>query len=91
MATRKPQQMCALKIGFITLLLPASKGMRVMQELQSAVEADWDYVERGHHYTVKERPDLQLTLIDAEQISMPHAAAPSRGRRASRPSLLGHD
>ncbi|QKS24767.1 hypothetical protein [Vreelandella titanicae] len=89
MATRSNQQMCLLRVGFQHLILPASKGMKVMQELQAAVEAEWDYIGESDRYRVKGRPDLQLTLIDAHQVVMPEGSAtPPRKRR---PRQLTHD
>ncbi|MCE8027521.1 hypothetical protein HOP54_02300 [Halomonas daqingensis] len=81
--------MCVLRVGFVHLVLPASKGMKALQELQGAVEADWDLTSCSNRYQVKERPDLQLTLIDADQIVMPDGI--STPRRVRAPRLLDHD
>lgn len=88
MAARKPQQMCVLRIGYMTLVLPSSKGMKVMQELQEAVEAEWNIATRGNdRYLVKGRPELQVSLIDNDQVVMPGGGP----REVRQPRLISRD
>lgn len=74
MSTRpsaKPVQMAHLTIGYVSILLPADKAMKVAEALQHAVPATKSY-ERGYTYTVEEEPlNVEFALVSPSQIRMP--------------------
>lgn len=74
MATKpKNEPMCAVTIGYQTLLMPASLGMKVVQMLQSAFECDRDWGD-DREYIVKEQITVEFRSVRAEPIRMPAPA-----------------
>jgi hypothetical protein len=77
MATTKQVQLCCISIGYQDLLMPADKGMKVLELLQSAVSCKRTY-EAGYAYTAEDQPTLGLELVKASQVRMPEGSiAPS--------------
>lgn len=73
MATKpKNEPMCAVTIGYQTLLMPASLGMKVVQMLQSAFECDRDWGD-DREYIVKEQITVEFRSVRASQIRFPEA------------------
>lgn len=69
--TKQPQQqLCALTIGYSTYLLPPEDGMKVMQLMQKAVECERDLARSSADwlYLVRDRPKLELTIVNANQV-----------------------
>lgn len=60
--------MCVVRIGFECLLLPASKGLRVVELLQGAIELERLYEQRIDAYTVKEEVPVEYQSIKASQL-----------------------
>lgn len=85
-APAKPAvQMAFITIGHSHFLMEASKGMKVVELMQHAVQADWDYrAEEGRSYTARGSVDVELRLVRADQIHMPQgesaAVSPSKPR-----------
>lgn len=82
--------MCCVSIGYRDLIMPADKGMKLVELLQHAVECERGY-ERPEVYTVGEQPHVQLTMIKPRQIRAPEGAVeagPAPARRISAPRLL---
>ena len=89
MSAKKPaQDCCVVTIGFTTVLLPATDGLKVMALLRNAVEVDRDY--SGHHerWLAGERPRCEMTMVSPKDVrpKIDQDARPARG-----PRLLGHD
>lgn len=67
----KPVQLCCVQIGYSSYLMPADKGMKVVELLQSAVDCKKDYAERGYVYTVGTQPEVELALVRSDQVRAP--------------------
>ncbi len=87
-ATTKPaQQMAFVSINHCHFLLEASKAMKVVELMQHAVKADWNYSAReGRSYTVTGPMDVEMRFVRADQIDMPQGV-PSPAR-PEKPRLL---
>ncbi|MBX3660705.1 MAG: hypothetical protein KF740_19900 [Ramlibacter sp.] len=69
MATKTPD-LCRIRIGFYSLLLPADKGLKVMALLQGALGCTEKY-DTGAHvetYEIDEPVPLELTMVRANQV-----------------------
>lgn len=85
MATTKKQgaAMCCVTIGYQDFLMPADKGMRVLEAMQHAIgcERNYDRVD-GEAFYASEAPSVKYALVRAEQIRMPEGyVEPAGGRR----------
>jgi hypothetical protein len=68
-ATRaKPVQMCCVQVGYTSLLMPADKGMKVVEMLQSAFLCKRNYEDGGYAYVVQSQPDVELSLVRPDQV-----------------------
>lgn len=87
----KPVAMCFVSIGYGSrLLLPADKGMKLVEILQSAFECDQQFLTEDHAYSYvpKEQPSVEFTLVRPQQIrSSEYVSAQKR----KPPLLLGSD
>jgi hypothetical protein len=68
--------MCCVRIGYQEFLMPADKGMKVVELMTSAVDCDKQYLERGYSYTLRDQPDVSFNLVKPDQIRLPQATAP---------------
>jgi hypothetical protein len=87
----KSVAMCFISIGYhLELLMPADKGMKVVELLQSAYACEKNFTcDPGYSYTPKEaQPEVEFALVRASQIRAPKAAPVSK-RQA--PLLLEND
>lgn len=85
--------MCCVMVGYQALLMPADKGMKLVELLQYAVECEHGWGDRDHTYTVGEQPRVEYRMVKPGQIRSPGGgveldAAPARRTGASRPRLL---
>lgn len=82
MATiKKPVAMCCVNVGYYRLLMPADKGMRMVELLQSAVECQMDYqTGAGDIYYVQEQPHVSLTMVKPSQVRQAATESSSEGR-----------
>jgi len=82
MATRKPMQMCHVTVGYQNLLMPADKGMRLLELLQHSIECEIDFVGRGVVYQAGKQPRVEFSLIQPDQVRAPaggwDSAAPGK-------------
>lgn len=67
-ATKKAVAMCCVSINYRDYLLPADKGMKLVELLQSAFETEKEYVERGYTYAIGDQPNVEFCLVKASQI-----------------------
>jgi len=67
-APKKPVAMCCVTIGYKEYLLPADKGMKLVELLQSAFETEKKYESRGYTYYVGDQPEVELALVKASQL-----------------------
>jgi hypothetical protein len=67
----RPVQMCCVQIGYSSYLMPADKGMKVVEMLQAAFECRKDYAERGYVYIVGNQPEVELALVRSDQVRKP--------------------
>jgi hypothetical protein len=76
MATKvNSKPMCAVTIGYHEYLMPASVGMKVVELLQSAFEAEhiWDDV---RIYTVGSPVNVEFRSVRPDQIRVPAPVKP---------------
>lgn len=67
----KNLQMAHMRIGHVSILLPADKAMKVAEALQHAVSASREY-DHGYAYIVEEEPlQVEFALVSPGQIRMP--------------------
>lgn len=89
---KQPKQvpMCVVAIGFNCLLLPASKGMRVVELLQGAIEVDRRFESRADTYTVNDEVHVEYQSVKASQLRA-REATPRDPPAQRGPLLLGGD
>lgn len=76
-APAKATPMCCVSIGYgVDLMLPADKGMKLVEILTHAVEANKAYEHGGYIYTPQAVPEVQYVVVNASRIRMPSATAP---------------
>lgn len=76
--TSKPVPLCCVSIGYQALLMPADKGMKLVELLQGAVECDRRYEGHGPTYYLREQPDVEYVAVKPQQVRAPRAdASPS--------------
>ncbi len=85
-APTKPVQMAFLTIGYVHVLMPADKAMKVAELMQQAVPAERDWAGNGEVYVVKEEDlNVEFKLARPNQIRMPHGEpAPAPRQRLLR-------
>jgi hypothetical protein len=70
-APAKPVAMCCVSIGYRTYLMPADKGMKVVELLQHAIECDERYEGiKGPTYQVLDQPEVAYKAVRPNQIRM---------------------
>lgn len=93
MATTKKQggAMCRVTIGYQDFLMPADKGMRVLEAMQHAIGCDRDYIGHDEQFIAKEQPRVEFSLVRADQIRMPEGyAQPEPGRKRAPRTIQGN-
>ena len=68
MATKKPVAMCCVTIGYMVYLMPADKGMKVVELMQEAFDTSKSYEDRGYCYHVGEQPSVEYCLVKPSQL-----------------------
>lgn len=85
MATTKKQSaaMCCVTIGYQDFLMPADKGMRVLEAMQHAVACERNYDrDEGERFFANDAPSVNYKLVRAQQIHLPEGQVqPAAGRR----------
>jgi hypothetical protein len=83
---KKAVPMCCVTIGYQHYLMPADKGMKVVELMQSAFECEQRYEDRGMQYQVGEPPQrVVFEMVRPGQIVQPRPAAPAGPLLLSRP------
>ena len=72
--TAKATPLACLTIGYQRFLMPQDKAMKVAELMQHAVTCEVDYHD-GYTYTPQEAPDIQFSLVRANQVRMPAGEA----------------
>lgn len=75
-APAKATPMCCVSIGYRDFLLPADKGMKLVEILTHAIEVDKDYEDGGYVYTPQQPPEVQYSAVKTGRIRAPRAPAP---------------
>ena len=72
----KPAPMCFVSIGRLEqLLMPVDDGMKLVKLLQTAVECERNYGERGFFYVpLSEELNVEFALVRANQLCVPKTA-----------------
>lgn len=84
MATTKKQHgaMCRVTIGYQDFLMPADKGLRVLQAMQHAIGCERRYDGRDESFFATDQPRVEYSLVRAAQIHMPAGySEPAGGRK----------
>lgn len=81
------EQLCCVQIGFQQLLLPISKGLKVIELLQGAADVQQTYGERLV-YRVGKQPRIELTTVQPSDIEWPEVPAQPGRSPAQRDLLL---
>lgn len=66
--TKKAVTLCCVTVGYQSFLMPADKGLRVVELLQSAVECRERYDDREQFYDVEEQPRVILAMVKPSQV-----------------------
>lgn len=72
----KPTPMCCVSISYFDLLLPADKGMKLVEILTHAIEVKKDYDEGGYVYVPQQAPEVQYSAVKTHRIRAPRTSAP---------------
>jgi len=78
--TKKPVAMCCVSIAYNDYLMPADKGMKLVELLQSAFAARKGYGDHGYTYAFGEQPSVELSLVKASQIKARRADTNAAGQ-----------
>ena len=68
---QKPVQMCCVRIGYQSLLMPAAQAMKVVEMLQSAVTCKEDYTGGHSTYQVGPQPNVEMSFVRPDQVRAP--------------------
>lgn len=87
--SKPTQQMAFIAIGHNYFLMESSKGMKVVELMQHAVKADWNYhADEGRSYTAHGPVEVELRLVRADQVHMPQGEPVPAAVPRARPRLL---
>lgn len=78
--------MCCVTIAHNDYLLPADKGMKLVELMQSAFETRKDWGDRSYSYHIGEQPNVEFCLVKASQVKSKAANTNAAGQR-----LIGMD
>lgn len=88
------QQLCVVKLGFQSFLLPQAQAVKFLDLASNALAAEYEYSDtRRMQYRIGDPPEVELTTVRADQLIMPESAmkpakpATARGSRKA----LGQD
>ncbi|MDF3093503.1 hypothetical protein KPB06_25270 [Burkholderia semiarida] len=81
-ATTRSRDVACLRIGYQEYLMDADKAMQALKLFQGAIKCDRHYHDQGYRYIAQERPELQMTMVDSDDVVMPssHPALEDRSR-----------
>lgn len=65
---KKPVPMCCVSIDYRNYIMPADKGMKLVELLQTAFESDKNFADSGYVYSVGEQPEVAFALVKPSQI-----------------------
>ncbi len=85
-AAKKAVAMCCVTIGYRDYLMPADKGMKVVELMQSAFECEKGWGSLNHNYVPGEQPQVCFEMVRPSQIKAPPAPAPAGTRLLSAPT-----
>lgn len=82
MVAKKAEPMCVVTVGYQEFLLPATKGLKIMQLMAGALQVDVRY-DDGRVYELRDEPvQVEYTSVDPRQVRA------RRAPKASAPELL---
>ena len=74
--------MCRVTIGYQDFLMPADKGMRVLEAMQNAIGCERNYDGHDESFLATDQPRVEFALVRADQVRMPDGyAEPATGRK----------
>jgi len=81
----KPVSLCIVTIDGNQLLMPSDKGLKLVELLQHAQTARWDYSDRsdGRTYIIGGSVDAEYRAVKQSQLKLPEAESrpkPARGQ-----------
>lgn len=85
----KQVQMCCVEVGYQRLLMPADKGMKLVELLLHAITSERTYERDEFEYRAGQQPEVSLTLIKPSQVHFPEGRPePLTKPTKQRPLLL---
>lgn len=82
-----PKSMCVLTIGYSYYVMPAEAGIKVMQLMQQAVDAERSVADYGS-WRAGQPVHLAMEMVSADKIHMPPGAEIAPARRQATPKRL---
>lgn len=79
--SKKPVPMCCVSIGHSDYLMPADKGMKLVDLLQSAFATRKDFGDRNYFYVIGDQPEVEFALVRPSQIRQQSADTNGAGQR----------
>jgi hypothetical protein len=69
--------MCCVRLQYLSLLMPADEGMKLVKLLGSAVTCERNYSNHDYTYDVGDEPEVEFVSVKSSQIRMPRSAQPT--------------
>ncbi|SDO77676.1 hypothetical protein SAMN05216303_102327 [Rhodoferax sp. OV413] len=79
----KPVSLCIVTISHTQFLMPADKGLKLVELLQHAQHAQWDYSDRsdGRTYIVGEQVEAEYRAVKQSQLKLQKSETPEKPAR----------
>lgn len=79
----KAVSLCIVTVQHIQLLMPSDKGLKLVELLQHAQHAQWDYSDRsdGRTYVVGEQVEAEYRAVKQSQLKLPESETPPKPAR----------
>lgn len=85
MATKRTntrsRDIACIRIGYHEYLMDADKAMQALKLFRDAIKCERNYHDRGYRYIAQERPELEMTMVDPDDVVMPSSSPALEHRR----------
>jgi len=78
--TIRSRDVACIRIGF-QYLMDADKAMQALKLFRDAIKCDKHYHDRGYRYIAQDRPELEMTMVDPDDVVMPSSNPALEDRR----------
>ncbi|MBR8084712.1 hypothetical protein KDX23_18410 [Burkholderia vietnamiensis] len=79
--TIRSRDVACIRIGFQEYLMDADKAMQALKLFRDAIKCDKHYHDRGYRYIAQDRPELEMTMVDPDDVVMPSSNPALEDRR----------